>query len=98
MQAACAILPAENPVYTLKPNSITFFTTDYEEKAAPVVAQGVAVRDGTLTWGPVSDPNHCYYRIFAGDTQIASTVACDLPVEDESLCYRVVSVDQWGNI
>jgi hypothetical protein len=87
LQGVCATVPAENPVYTLKPNSITFFTTDYQVKSAPVEAKGVTVQDGTLTWEPVSDPNHCYYRIYAGDTQIASTVACDLPVEDESFLY-----------
>lgn len=63
-----------------------------------MVAEGLAIQDGTLTWEPVSDPNHCYYRIYAGDTQIASTVACDLPVTDETAHYRVLSVDQWGNI
>lgn len=97
LQGTCATLPCENPTYTLKGNSITFFTTDYQEKPATVCAQNVAVSDGTLTWEPVSDPNHCYYRIYAGDTQIASTVACDLPVTDETLSYRVLSVDKWGN-
>ena len=30
--------------------------------------------------------------------QIASTVACDLPIEDEKASYKVLSVDQWGNV
>ena len=42
--------------------------------------------------------NHCYYRIFANGTQIASTIACDLPISDEAATYEVLSVDQWGNV
>ncbi len=107
LQGVAAVIDPENPVYTLKGTSVTFFTTDYEEKAATVAADNVAVQDSTLTWAPVADENHCYYRIFAGKTadfvptrenQIASTIACDLPVEDESLYYKVLSVDQWGNV
>ena len=63
-----------------------------------VMAQGVAAQDGKLTWEPVHDPNHCYYRIFADGEQIASTVACDLPSENEKANYTVLSVDQWGNV
>ena len=54
--------------------------------------------DGKLTWNAVTDPNHCYYRIFADGKQIASTVACDLPIENEAAAYTVLSVDQWGNV
>ena len=95
------------PEYTLKANAITYFTTDYQEKTKPVCARGVAVSKGKLTWKAVADPNHCYYRVYAGsnkhfmpapDNQIASTVACDLPIQDSGLCYKVLSVDQWGNV
>lgn len=107
LQPTSATLDAEKPVYTLKGSSITFFTTDYEEKKKHVSAQGVCVADGKLTWEQVHDPNHCYYRVYAGDTkgfkpdpknQIASTVACDLPVQSEKQFYKVLSVDQWGNV
>ena len=98
LQASCATLDPENPTYTLKGTSVTFFTTDYQEKAAPVTVQNVAAAEGKLTWEPVSDPNHCYYRIFADGVQIASTVACDLPIENEACTYTVLSVDQWGNV
>lgn len=98
LQGCCAVLDKENPTYTLKGTSVTFFTTDYEEKIAPVAAQNVVAAEGKLTWDAVEDPNHCYYRIFAEGKQIASTVACDLPIEDESASYQVLSVDQWGNV
>lgn len=107
LQGVSAVVDAENPTYTLKGTSVTFFTTDYEEKTQQVVAQELNLTDGVLTWKPVSDPNHCYYRIYAGESadfvpgpenQIASTVACDLPVSDSWLCYKVLSVDQWGNV
>ena len=98
LQASCATLDAENPTYTLKGTSVTFFTTDYQEKAAPVAAENVAAAEGKLTWDAVADPNHCYYRVFADGEQIASTVACDLPIEKEDCAYTVLSVDQWGNV
>ena len=106
LQETAAVLDPENLVYTLKPNSITFFTTDYQEKAKRVQAQNVVYQDGKLTWDAVADPNHCYYRVYAGDTkgfrpsaknQIASTVACDLPADGKAY-YKVLSVDQWGNV
>ena len=107
LQAPSAVLDAEKPVYTLSGNSIAFFTTDYQEKSKPVSAQNVTLSDGKLTWEAVSDPGHCYYRVYAGagkgfrpgpNNQVASTVACDLPVEDSQRCYKVLSVDQWGNV
>lgn len=98
LQGVSAVLDKENPTYTLKGTSVTFFTTDYQEKAAAVEADGLKAEEGKLTWNAVSDPNHCYYRIFADGQQIASTVACDLPIEDENATYRVLSVDQWGNV
>ena len=69
-------------------------------------AQNVVYQDDKLTWDAVADPNHCYYRVYAGDTkgfrpgaknQIASTVACDLPADGKAY-YKVLSVDQWGNV
>ena len=106
LPAPAAVLPKEKAQYTLKPDSVTYFTTDYLEKAAPVEARKVEVSNGILTWETVTDKNHCYYRVFAGKTedfaisyesQIASTVATALPVTDETLFYRVLSVDRSGN-
>jgi len=97
LQAPVAVLSPEAPGYVLKPESIAYFTTDYREKAETVEAANLQVEEGKLTWSPVTDENHCYYRIFADGEQIASTIACDLPVTDEKASYRVVSIDQWGN-
>ena len=104
-----AVVESNAAVYELKPESVTFFTTDYLEKTHTVSAAGLAVSAHTLTWEPVSDPNHCYYRIFADkkadfvpsrENQIASTVACRLPLEaeKEGLYCKVLSVDKSGNI
>ena len=99
-------LDNDNPTFILKPLSVTFFTTDYEEKAKPVYAKGVKTKADTLVWKQVNDPNHCYYRVYADksrdfvpsrDNQIASTVATSLPITDKTLHYKVVSVDCWGN-
>lgn len=107
LQQPSDMLDPRNPAYTLKPESITYFTTDYEEKERSVSAANVTLCDGKLTWDAVEDENHCYYRVYAGKTknfkptgenQIASTVACDLPVKNEKLHYKVLSVDQWGNV
>ena len=107
IQAASATLEPQNASYILKPESVTFFTTDYIEKAAPVVAENLALQGGILTWSPVADPEHCYYRVYASHTpdfspnsgnQIASTVATDLPVTNNSLYYKVLSVDNSGNV
>lgn len=104
-----AVLAPDAAIYELKPESVTFFTTDYLEKTHTVSAFGPTVSAHTLTWEPVSDPNHCYYRIFADkkadfapsrENQIASTIACRLPLEvkTEGLHYKVLSVDKSGNI
>ena len=107
MQGVTAVLDPNEAVYTLKPQSVTYFTTDYDEKTKSVEAKLIGIKNGVLSWKSVSDPNHCYYRVFAGETadfelngahQIASTAAEHLPVDNAKLCYRVLSVDQSGNI
>lgn len=107
IQDFCALLAPDAVTFTLKKDSVTFFTTDYEEKTESVYAKRVAVADGTLTWDEVDDPNHCYYRVYAAanpdfkpskDNQIASTIATDLPIADENLFYKVLSVDIYGNV
>lgn len=102
-----SVLDNKNPVITLKASSVTFFTTDYEEKLKPVVAKGVRKKKGTLIWQEISDENHCYYRVYAdekkgfvpsAENQIASTVATELPITNQKLHYKVLSVDIWGNV
>ena len=60
-----------------------------------------------MTWDEVTDPNHCYYRVYVSttqdfvpsrETQIASTIATDLPITDDRLFYKVLSVDIYGNV
>lgn len=71
--------------YELLPDSLTIFTTDYVERE-DIYAKGVKVSANgkTLSWKPVCDKYHCYYRVYRGETedfvptkenQIASTIA-----------------------
>ena len=107
IQDYTVLLDENNPVYTLKAESVTFFTTDYEEKAESVYAEDVTVSGNILSWTEVSDKNHVYYRVYASDTedftpskenQIASTVGTDIKISDNSLFYKVLSVDKYGNV
>jgi hypothetical protein len=82
--------------FEIPEKGMAFLTTDYEDRV-PVPVKGVKVADGRLTWEPVDDPDHCYYRVYRNGKQIASTVATLLAVEDESATYEVGSVDRWGN-
>ena len=81
---------------TLAPNSVTFLTTDYVERT-PSKIKKVAVKGNLLSWSACQDPEHCYYRVFAGEEQIASTVATNLQISDPKAKYRVISVDKYGN-
>ncbi len=92
------VLKKDAPSIALKPMSVTFFTTDYKEKQKTVFAKGVRKKGDTLIWNAVKDENHCYYRVYADEKQIASTVACRLPIADKGKRYKVVSVDKWGNV
>ena len=107
LPAAETVIPMNAPEYTIRPESVVFLTTDYLDKAGHVYADGVKVSEGRLIWNAVSNPDHCYYRVFAGkdedfvpafENQIASTVAEELPIDDADLYYRVLSVDKSGNI
>ena len=81
----------------LPEKSITFLTTDYQDRV-PAPVKDVKVADGRLTWTPVDDPDHCYYRVYENGSQIASTVATSLPVKtDDVSSFTVKSVDKWGN-
>ena len=64
----------------------------------PAPVKDVKVADGRLTWTPVDDPDHCYYRVYKDGNQIASTVATSMPVKtDDVSSFTVKSVDKWGN-
>ena len=69
--------------YTLLPESLTVLTTDYKTRARAIYAKKVTRKGNLLTWQPVEDEEHCYYRVYRGKTpdfkpsiknQIASTV------------------------
>lgn len=89
----------------LQPKSVTFLTTDYVERT-PGKIKNVRLEGDTLRWDACPEPEHCYYRVFAGkgprfkpayENQIASTVSQSLKISDPSLCYKVISVDKYGN-
>ena len=107
LQDFSAVISKENPTYTLKAESVTYFTTDYIEKKASVEAEVIGYADGVLTWGEVLDKNHCYYRVFTSDeenftpskeNQIASTVSTSLETEKVGRYVKVLSVDKSGNM
>ena len=107
LQDHAAVLPQSNVVYTLKPESVTYFTTDYITKERRVCADGIEVADGMIGWKAVDDENHCYYRVFTSDNadfvpskenQIASTVATALRTKDAKKYVKVLSVDKSGNM
>lgn len=90
----------------LKPKSVTFITTDYiERKPSPVT--NMRTENGKLLWDKCKDEEHCYYRVYASDdkdfvpnydNQIVSTVAEEIPIENENLYYKIMSVDKYGNV
>ena len=107
LQEPAAVIGRDAPVYTLKPESVTYFTTDYITKTQRVQADGVTSADGVIRWNAVGDKNHCYYRVFTSDdpdftpareNQIASTVAASLRTDEAKAYIRVLSVDRSGNM
>ena len=65
------------------------------------------IKENTLSWNAVDCDDHCYYRVFASteknfipslENQIASTVAEEIPIENADLYYKVLSVDNSGNV
>jgi hypothetical protein len=84
----------------LPTKSITFLTTDYEDRVPPPV-EGLKIEDEGLFWTSAGDPSHRYYRIFRDGAQIASTVATSLPVPgakpEDAPRFFVRSVDKWNN-
>jgi len=101
---ACSgtVLPSVEPsssmvTVDLPAKSMTFLTTDYQERLPDAVVK-IRIIGDRLTWFPSEDPHHRYYRVFRNGKQIASTIATELPVEDLGANYDVKSVDQWGNV
>ena len=85
---------------TLPPKSITFLTTDYEDRV-PKAVEGLRVADWRLSWTASDEPEHRYYRVFKDGKQIASTVATSIPVPglkaDDVRRFAVKGVDKWNN-
>ena len=84
-----------SPRWIMPPESIAVLTDDYTPAPRHVEAE-ILGTDGQLVWKPVRDERHCYYRVFDGEEQIASTVAEHCTVSGGG-SYRVVSVDWDGN-
>ena len=81
----------------LPEKSITFLTTDYQDRT-PSRIDGVHLeKDGFLAWTATKDPCHVYYRVYRDGRQIASTVATSLKIGDAKGSYAVTGVDRWGN-
>ncbi len=94
-------LPLKNGAldYTLKPASLTVFTTDYVPRE-DVPAENVRLEGDVLCWDAVADESHCYYRVYRGEKpdftpdrahQIASTIAETLELnarylDDAAIC------------
>ena len=107
LQDYTAIISKDKPIYTLKPESVTYFTTDYILKEESVYADGVEIDGGFIKWNAVEDKNHCYYRVFTSneqdfipsvENQIASTVATSIKSDKVLKYVKVVSVDKSGNM
>jgi hypothetical protein len=106
MQDYTKIVGKDELTYTLKPESVTYFTTDYITKDKPVYASDVVFENGVISWNEVADDDHCYYRVFTSDekdfvpsmqNQIASTVSTMLKSKDVKKYIKVLSVDRSGN-
>ena len=82
----------------LPAKSITFLTTDYEDRE-PNAVEGLRIANGRLSWTAADDAVHRYYRVFKDGKQIASTVVTSLAVKvDDVSRFVVKSVDKWNNM
>lgn len=90
-----------NDVLTV--GTLTVYTTAYEEKPpAPVMNVRVQTNDAgqaVVTWEAPPEPDIAYYRVYAGETQIASTIATEYVDKEggKRKQYRVIAVDDSGN-
>ena len=107
LQDYSSIISNDNLKYTLKPESVTYFTTDYLTKEKSVYAKDVVLDNGVVSWSEVDDKNHCYYRVYTSDlkdfipskeNQIGSTIATSIKDKDFKKYVKVVSVDKSGNM
>ncbi|MBE7042897.1 MAG: hypothetical protein E7399_05320 [Ruminococcaceae bacterium] len=107
MQDFTTVMNKETVTYLLKPESVTYFTTDYITKEQRIFADNVIVSDGFISWDEVEDRNHCYYRVYTSDdadfapvqeNQIASTVGTTLQTNAAKKYVTVISVDKSGNM
>ena len=107
LQDYITVLSNNKPVYTLKPESVTYFTTDYITKEQTVFAENVEISEGMIQWDEVKDKNHCYYRVYTSEepnfipskeNQIASTIGTALKTDKAKQCVKVISVDKSGNV
>ncbi len=88
----------EDAIRTVLPaESVTVLTDGWQPKEAPVTAEIVSHEGGVLRWKAVSDPRHCYYRVYRNGAQVRSTVALSCAAPDEGR-YEVRSVDVDGNV
>jgi hypothetical protein len=97
---------------SIKANSLTVYTSQFDEKApAPVSQLQMHTVDGKrkLTWAANTENDFCYYRIYRSnskefrlttDRQIGTTIVNEFEDEKASAqmpFYAVVPVDQSGN-
>ena len=84
----------------LPAKSITFLTTDYEDRE-PAAVVGLRIAGGLLAWEPSEEADHRYYRVYKDGKQIASTVVTSLSVPNmtpnDVQKFTVKSVDKWEN-
>jgi len=86
----------------VKAKSMTYLTTLYVDRRPPAI-DGVCVDGDVLRWEASEDVDHCYYRVYCGGKQIASTVATSLNLRARGFAcrrcegFQVTSVDRWGN-
>ena len=99
LQPASGTVVADNGVIAveLPEMSITFLTTDYQDRTPPRVNGVHLEKDGVLAWVATKDADHVYYRVYRDGRQVASTVATSLKVGDAKGSYAVTGVDRWGN-
>ena len=68
----------------LPEKSITFLTTDYQDRTPPRVNGVHLEKNGVLAWAATKDAGHVYYRVYRDGRQIASTVATSLDLGVEN--------------
>ncbi|MBI5832197.1 MAG: hypothetical protein HZB16_07800 [Armatimonadetes bacterium] len=77
---------------------LVVYTTDYDD-TPPAAPTGLRAEGARLSWQASPAPDLCYYRVYAGDQQIGSTIATEFVDRRANPTgpYRVLAVDQSGN-